>query len=236
MLHKDEKFTPLEARVLDIALVLHAEHDGGNNSTFTNHVVTSSGTDTYSAVCAAILSLKGPRHGGANMKVQQMFDDIKANIYDWENESEIYEYLMAVLDKQRFDGSGLIYGLGHAVYTVSDPREVILKKCAKELSEEKGLQEEFELYDRVERIGLECIAKKRNLLKPLCANVDFYNGFIYTMLGIPRELFTPIFAIARISGWSAHRLEELVNKGKIICPAYKFVGIHKDYQPIENRI
>lgn len=236
MLHKDGKFTPLEARVLDIALVLHAEHGGGNNSTFTNHVVTSSGTDTYSAVCAAISSLKGPRHGGANMKVQQMFDDIKANIYDWENESEIYEYLMAVLDKQRFDGSGLIYGLGHAVYTVSDPREVILKKFAKELSEEKGLQEEFELYDRVERIGLECIAKKRNLLKPVCANVDFYSGFIYTMLGIPRELFTPIFAIARISGWSAHRLEELVNKGKIIRPAYKFVGIHKDYQPIENRI
>lgn len=143
---------------------------------------------------------------------------------------------MGILDKERFDGSGLIYGLGHAVYTVSDPREVILKKFAKELSEEKGLQKEFELYDRVERIGLECIAKKRNLLKPVCANVDFYSGFIYTMLGIPRELFTPIFAISRISGWSAHRLEELVNKGKIIRPAYKFVGIHKDYQPIENRI
>lgn len=165
-----------------------------------------------------------------------MFDDIKSNISNWENESEIRYYLMGILDKQRFDGSGLIYGLGHAVYTVSDPREVILKKFAKELSEKKGLQEEFELYDRVERIGLECIAKKRNLLKPVCANVDFYSGFIYTMLGIPRELFTPIFAIARISGWSAHRLEELVNKGKIIRPAYKFVGVHKDYQPIENRI
>ncbi|MCM1133835.1 MAG: citrate synthase, partial [Ruminococcus flavefaciens] len=157
------------------------------------------------------------------------------NISDWENESEIRDYLMGILDKKRFDASGLIYGLGHAVYTVSDPREVILKKFAKELSEEKGLQNEFELYDRVERIGLECIAEKRNLLKPVCANVDFYSGFIYTMLGIPRELFTPIFAIARISGWSAHRLEELVNKGKIIRPAYKFVGIHKEYQSIENR-
>lgn len=236
MLHKDGKFTPLEAKVLDNALVLHAEHGGGNNSTFTNHVVTSSGTDTYSAVCAAISSLKGPRHGGANMKVQQMFDDIKANITNWEDENEIRNYLTEILDKKRFDDSGLIYGLGHAVYTVSDPREVILKQYAKKLSEEKGLQKEFELYDRVEKIGLECIAKKRNLLKPVCANVDFYSGFIYTMLGIPRELFTPIFAVARISGWSAHRLEELVNKGKIIRPAYKFVGVHKNYQAIENRI
>ena len=235
MLRPSGEFTSLEAAVLDIALVLHAEHGGGNNSTFTDHVVTSSGTDTYSAICAAISSLKGPRHGGANLKVQQMFDDLKANVKDWEDEEEIRAYLLGVLNKERFDRSGLIYGLGHAVYTVSDPREIILKEFAEKLSDEKGLQKEFALYDRVEKIGLACIRRKRRLFKPICANVDFYSGFVYTMLGIPRELFTPIFAIARISGWSAHRLEELVNKGKIIRPAYRFVGVHKEYREMEER-
>lgn len=236
MLRPSGEFTSLEAAVLDIALVLHAEHGGGNNSTFTDHVVTSSGTDTYSAICAAISSLKGPRHGGANLKVQQMFDDLKANVKDWEDEGEIQAYLLGVLNKELFDKAGLIYGLGHAVYTVSDPREIILKEFAKKLSDEKGLQKEFALYDRVEKIGLACIRRKRRLFKLICANVDFYSGFVYTMLGIPRELFTPIFAIARISGWSAHRLEELVNKGKIIRPAYRFVGVHKEYREAEERV
>ncbi|MGN0665346.1 MAG: citrate/2-methylcitrate synthase [Huintestinicola sp.] len=235
MLRKDGSFTELEARVLDTALVLHAEHGGGNNSTFTDHVVTSSGTDTYSAIAASISSLKGPRHGGANLKVLEMFDDLKNNISDWENEDKIREYLFGVLNKEKFDGLGLIYGLGHAVYTVSDPREVILKEYAAKLSIEKGCHKEFELYDRVERIGKECISQKRKLFKPVCANVDFYSGFLYSMLGIPRELFTPIFAISRISGWSAHRLEELVNKGKIIRPAYRFVGVHKEYACINSR-
>lgn len=235
MLRPDKKFTELEAKVLDIALVLHAEHGGGNNSTFTNHVVTSSGTDTYSAVCAAISSLKGFRHGGANLKVQQMFDDLKENVRDWEDEEEIQGYLTRLLDREAFDRSGLIYGIGHAVYTESDPREVVLKKFACRLSEEKGLQKEFALYDTVERLAKESIAKRRRLNKPICANVDFYSGFVYTMLGIPRELFTPIFAVARISGWSAHRLEELVNKGKIIRPAYKFVGVHKEYREPDKR-
>lgn len=235
MLRSDGQFTELEARVLDTALVLHAEHGGGNNSTFTDHVVTSSGTDTYSAIAASISSLKGPRHGGANLKVLEMFDDLKNNVSEWEDENELRSYLMGILNKERFDGSGLIYGLGHAVYTLSDPREVILKKFAEKLSDEKGCRKEFELYDRVERLGKECIAQKRKLFKPVCANVDFYSGFVYSMLGIPRELFTPIFAVSRISGWSAHRLEELVNKGKIIRPAYRFVGIHKEYADIENR-
>ena len=235
MLRPDGKFTELEAKVLDIALVLHAEHGGGNNSTFTNHVVTSSGTDTYSAVAASIASLKGPRHGGANLKVQQMFDDIKAHVTDLKNEDELRAYLRKILNKETFDGAGLIYGMGHAVYTESDPREVVLKEYAEKLSIEKGLHEEFEFYDRVERLAKEVIAEHRRLFKPLCANVDFYSGFVYTMLGIPEELFTPIFAISRISGWSAHRLEELVNKGKIIRPAYKFVGVHKKFYDIEER-
>lgn len=235
MLRPDGKFTELEAKVLDVALVLHAEHGGGNNSTFTNHVVTSSGTDTYSATAASIASLKGPRHGGANMKVQQMFEDLKKNCPDYEDETVLVRYLEDLLDKKAFDRAGLIYGMGHAVYTESDPREVILKRYAKRLSEEKGLQREFELYDRVERLAGEIIARKRRLFKPICANVDFYSGFVYSMLGIPTELFTPIFAIARISGWSAHRLEEVVNNGKIIRPAYKFVGIHKDYCELDDR-
>ena len=235
MLREDGNFTELEARVLDVALVLHADHGGGNNSTFTNHVVTSSGTDTYSAVAASMSSLKGPRHGGANLKVMQMFDDIKANCVDCRDDEMITEYLHHILEKEAFDETGLIYGMGHAVYTLSDPREIILKKFAKMLSEEKGEQEEFEFYDKVERISGMLIARKRHLFKPICANVDFYSGFVYTMLGIPRELYTPIFAISRISGWSAHRLEELVNNGKIIRPAYRYVGHHRPYQPLNER-
>lgn len=235
MLRPNGKFTELEARVLDVALVLHAEHGGGNNSTFTNHVVSSSGTDTYSATAASIASLKGPRHGGANLKVQQMFEDLKKNCPDYEDEAAIMRYLEALLDRKAFDRAGLVYGMGHAVYTESDPREVILKRCARELSEEKGLQREYGLYERVERLAKEAIAQRRRLFKPICANVDFYSGFVYTMLDIPVELFTPIFAISRISGWSAHRLEEVVNSGKIIRPAYKFVGKHKAYRELEGR-
>ena len=235
MLREDGQFTPLEAKVLDTCLIIHAEHGGGNNSTFTNHVVTSSGTDTYSAIAASIGSLKGPRHGGANLKVQNMFDDIKAHINDWTNEEEVSAYLDKILNKQAFDRTGLIYGMGHAVYTLSDPREVILKKYAKELAEEKGLMEEFALYDMVERLAGQQIMEHRKLFKNVCANVDFYSGFVYSMLGIPQELFTPLFAIARMSGWSAHRLEELVNAGKIIRPAYKYVGKHLEFTEMEER-
>ncbi len=235
MLRSDGRFTELEAKVLDVALILHAEHGGGNNSTFTTHVVTSSGTDTYSAIAAGIASLKGPRHGGANLKVQKMMDDIQANVKDWSDENEVRTYLIRILDKEEFDQAGLIYGMGHAVYTDSDPRAVVLKGYAKRLSEEKGLQKEFALYELVEKIAGTVIAEKRKLFKPVCANVDFYSGFVYKMLGIPEELYTPIFAIARIAGWSAHRLEELVNKGKIIRPAYKYVGVHRDYIDMEKR-
>lgn len=235
MLRVDGTFTPLEARVLDCALVLHAEHGGGNNSTFTNHVVTSSGTDTYSAVAASLASLKGPRHGGANLKVQQMIDDIKGHLQNWEDEAEITAYLQKILKKEAFDCSGLIYGMGHAVYTLSDPREVILKSYAQKLSVEKGLEREFALLDRIERISIDLLTGQRKIFKPICANVDFYSGFVYTMLGIPQELFTPLFAIARISGWSAHRLEELVNQGKIIRPAYKYVGHHVPYKELSER-
>lgn len=235
MLRPNGQFTELEAKVLDVCLVLHAEHGGGNNSTFTNHVVTSSGTDTYSATAASIASLKGPRHGGANLKVLEMFDDIKANVTNWEDTEALTAYLEKILNGEVFDHSGLIYGMGHAVYTDSDPREVILKKYAISLSEETGMTKEFNLYCSVEEIAARLIAKKRRLYKPVCANVDFYSGFVYTMLGIPRELFTPIFAISRMSGWSAHRLEELVNHGKIIRPAYKYVGHHHRYIDVEDR-
>ncbi len=235
MLRYDGKYTPLEAKVLDTALVLHAEHGGGNNSTFTTHVVTTTGTDSYSAIAASIGSLKGPKHGGANMKVQLMFKDIKAHIKDWDDEEEIRKYIVKILNKEAFDGAGLVYGMGHAVYTLSDPREVILKDCARQLAIEKGVDKEFKLYETVERIASEQIAIKRRLFKPVCANVDFYSGFVYKMLEIPEELFTPIFAIARISGWCAHRLEELVNNGKIIRPAYKFVGVHKQYMELSKR-
>lgn len=235
LIRTDGKYTELEAKVLDVCLVIHAEHGGGNNSTFTTHVLSSTGTDTYSAVAASLGSLKGPRHGGANLKVQQMFNDIKSHIKDWENEDEISEYLQALLDKKGFDKSGLIYGMGHAVYSESDPRAVILKEYAGKLSEEKGLQEEFALYDRVENIASKLIAQHRKTFKTVSANVDFYSGFVYTMLKLPIEIFTPIFAISRIAGWSAHRIEELVNNGKIIRPAYKFVGRHRDYIPLEER-
>lgn len=235
MLRQNGEYTELEAKVLDIALILHAEHGGGNNSTFTTHVVSSSGTDTYSSVAASIGSLKGPRHGGANLKVQNMFADIKANVQDWTNEEEITEYLKKILNKQAFDRTGLIYGMGHAVYTLSDPREVILKSFAKQLAEEKGRMDEFALYERVERIAGKVIMEQRKLFKNVCANVDFYSGFVYNMLGIPDELFTPIFAISRMSGWSAHRLEELMNTSKIIRPAYKYVGHHTDFQPFDER-
>lgn len=235
MLRPDGSYTELEAKVLDIALVLHAEHGGGNNSTFTTHVVTSSGTDTYSSVAASIGSLKGPRHGGANLKVEKMFADIKSHVQNWEDEEEVAEYLKKILRKEAFDGSGLIYGMGHAVYTLSDPREVLLKEYARELAEEKGRQKEFALYELVERLGGRLVMEQRQLFKNVCANVDFYSGFVYSMLGIPEELFTPMFAIARIPGWSAHRLEELINASKIIRPAYKYVGHHADFVPLDQR-
>ena len=235
MLRPFGEYTELEAKVLDIALILHAEHGGGNNSTFTTHVVTSSGTDTYSSVAASIGSLKGPRHGGANLKVQNMFKDIKKHVKDWTNEGEIADYLNKILNKEAFDHSGLIYGMGHAVYTLSDPREVILKDFARRLAVEKGMTEEFDLYETVENIAGKLIMEHRKVFKNVCANVDFYSGFVYTMLGIPEELFTPIFAIARIPGWCAHRLEELINANKIIRPAYMYVGEHVDYTGMDNR-
>ena len=235
LLRPDSKYTKLEAKLLDMALVLHAEHGGGNNSTFTTHVVSSSGTDTYSAIAAALCSLKGPKHGGANIKVVQMFDDLKANVKDWSNEEEIREYLLKLLNKEAFDKAGLIYGMGHAVYTLSDPREVILKRFAQALAEEKGMIDEFKLYDKVEGIAGKLVMEHRKLFKNVCANVDFYSGFVYSMLGIPEELFTPIFAIARMPGWSAHRLEELISANKIIRPAYKYVGHHADFVPFDER-
>ena len=235
LLRKDGQYTELEAKVLDVALVLHAEHGGGNNSTFTTHVVSSTGTDTYSAIAASLGSLKGPKHGGANLKVQEMFADIKQHVTNWRDETQIQSYLERILRKEVFDHAGLIYGMGHAVYTESDPRAVILKEYARRLSEEKGTEEEFGLYERVERIAGECLMSGRRLLKPVCANVDFYSGFVYSMLDLPDELFTPIFAISRISGWCAHRIEELVNAGKIIRPAYKYVGHHVPYVDLDER-
>lgn len=236
MIRQDGKYTELEAKVLDIALILHAEHGGGNNSTFTTHVVTSSGTDTYSSISASIGSLKGPRHGGANLKVQNMFRNIKENVSDISDEKELTDYLIKILDKEVFDHSGLIYGMGHAVYTLSDPREVILKEYARKLSEEKGKLDEFLFYERVEKLSAKLIMEKHTVHKNVCANVDFYSGMVYTMLGIPEELFTPIFAIARIPGWCAHRLEELLNGNKIIRPAYMYVGHHVDeYNKLEDR-
>jgi citrate synthase len=235
MLHKNGKYTELEAKVLDVALVLHADHGGGNNSTFTTHVVSSSGTDTYSAISASLGSLKGFKHGGANLKVQDMFEDIKAHVSDWKDEGAIKDYLVKILKKETFDRAGLIYGIGHAVYSLSDPRAVILKEFGKRLSVEQNCEEEFAFYERVENIAKDLVMESRQLNKPMCANVDFYSGFVYTMLGLPKELFTPIFAISRISGWSAHRIEELVNAGKIIRPAYKYVGHHKEYVSREDR-
>ncbi len=235
MLRQDSSFTPLEAKILDLALVLHAEHGGGNNSTFTTHVVTSSGTDTYSTIAASLGSLKGPRHGGANIKVVKMFEDMKENVKNWEDEEEVRQYLADLLNKKAFDKAGLIYGMGHAVYSISDPRAKIFKAFVERLSEEKGMTKEFGLYSMVERLAPEVIAQERKIYKGVSANVDFYSGFVYNMLGLPTELFTPIFAVARIAGWSAHRLEEIINDGKIIRPGYKSVSKHKPYMPLDDR-
>ena len=234
-LRPNGKFTPFEAKILDLALVLHAEHGGGNNSTFTNHVVTSSGTDTYSAIAASIASLKGPKHGGANLKVCRMFEDMKEKISDWSDEDAIRAYLERLLRKEEFDRCGLIYGIGHAVYSISDPRAEVFKAFVQRLSIEKGKEDEFNLYSTVERIAPEVIAKERKMYKGVSANVDFYSGFVYNMLELPQELFTPIFAVSRIAGWSAHRLEELINGGKIIRPAYKSIANHREYVNIEDR-
>ncbi len=235
LLRPDGEYTQLEARILDLALVLQAEHGGGNNSTFTTHVVTSSGTDTYSVIASSLGSLKGPRHGGANIKVVEMFDHLKENIGDWTDEDEIREYLKRMLEGEVFDHTGLIYGMGHAVYSLSDPRADIFKRFVKELSEAKGYSKEYALYEKIEKIGPEVICEKRKIYKGVSANVDFYSGFVYRMLGLPEELFTPIFAIARIAGWSAHRIEELANAGKIIRPAYKAIAEHRDYTPMRSR-
>ncbi len=234
LLRKDGKFTSLEAKILDLSLVLHAEHGGGNNSTFTTHVVTSSGTDTYSSVAAALGSLKGPRHGGANIKVVRMFDDMKSKI-DVSDKNAIKEYLIRLLDKKEFDNAGLIYGMGHAVYSLSDPRSEVLMECAKELSIEKGCVEEYQLYETVAQLAPELIATKRKMYKGVSANVDFYSGLIYKMLDLPYELYTPIFAISRIAGWSAHRIEEIQNAGKIIRPAYINVKQEIPYKPLKLR-
>ena len=235
MLRPDSKYTKLEATLLDLALVLHAEHGGGNNSTFVTHVVTSSGSDTYSVMAAALGSLKGPRHGGANIKVVQMFEDIKENIKDWTDDKEVEEYLMRILNKEAFDNSGLIYGIGHAVYSISDPRAVIFKEHVEKLAKEKGFENEYNLYAKVEKLAPEVVGKVRKIYKGVSANVDFYSAFVYRMLDIPPELFTPIFAMSRISGWSAHRIEEIVNAGKIIRPAYKNVIKKKAYVDINER-
>ena len=235
LLRPDGQYTPLEARILDLCLVLHAEHGGGNNSTFTTHVVTSSGTDTYSCMAAALASLKGPRHGGANIKVVRMFEDMEANLTDWEDEDAIKDYLAGLLTGERFDKSGLIYGMGHAVYSVSDPRAQILRSFVERLSDEKGLHKEYALYAAVERLAPQVIAEKRRIYKGVSANVDFYSGFVYRMLGLPTELFTPLFAMGRVAGWSAHRMEELINMGKIIRPAYMAVQPRREYVPLENR-
>ncbi len=235
LLRPDSSYTPLEARLLDLCLVLHAEHGGGNNSTFTTHVVTSSGTDTYSAMAAALASLKGPRHGGANIKVIQMMADLEEKVHDWEDEDEVRAYLNGLLNKEQFDKKGLIYGMGHAVYSLSDPRAVVLKQFASKLSTEKGMEKEYQLYERVERLAAECICGERTIFKGVCANVDLYSGFVYRMLDLPVELYTPIFAVARVAGWSAHRMEELINMGKIIRPAYKAVCPRREYRGLDER-
>jgi len=235
MLREDRKYTKLEAKILDMALVLHMDHGGGNNSTFTTHVVTSSGTDTYSTMAAAMASLKGPKHGGANIKVTQMFDDMKEHVKDWTNEDQVRQYLNDLVDKKAFDQKGLIYGMGHAIYSISDPRADIFKKFVKQLSKEKGRMEEYALYEAVERMAPEVIAEKRKMYKGVNANVDFYSGLVYSMLGLPQSLYTPIFAAARVVGWSAHRLEELKNVDKIIRPAYKALADHREYTSISER-
>ena len=235
MLRPDSQYTKLEAKLLDMALVLHAEHGGGNNSTFTTHVVTSSGTDTYSAIAAALCSLKGPKHGGANIKVVKMFNHIKKNVTDYNDKDQIRAYLTRILDKEAFDKTGLIYGMGHAIYTISDPRARVFKGFVKSLSEEKGRQAEYQLYCNVEEIAAQLIMERRKTDKKISANVDFYSGFVYSMLDLPTKLFTPLFAIARVSGWSAHRIEELVNPSKIIRPAYRNVHDRVEYVHMDDR-
>ncbi|HEY8911577.1 MAG TPA: citrate/2-methylcitrate synthase [Desulfosporosinus sp.] len=235
MLRPDSKFTKLEAKLLDLALVLHAEHGGGNNSSFVTHVVTSTGTDTYAVMAAALGALKGPRHGGANIKVVQMLEEMKRNLKDWNDSEEIKTFLAKILKKEAFDKSGLIYGIGHAVYSISDPRAVIFKGYVEQLASEKGLEDEFNLYAKVEELAPEMIRKGNKMHKIVSANVDFYSGFVYRMLDIPLEMFTPIFAISRIAGWSAHRIEEIVNAGKIIRPAYKSVAGRRDYTGLDER-
>ncbi len=235
MMRPDGKYSQLEARLLDLCLVLHAEHGGGNNSAFTVHVVSSSGTDTYATIAAALGSLKGPKHGGANIKVMEMFADLQEHCPDWKDEDALRNYLEQILRGEAFDHSGLIYGMGHAIYSISDPRAVILKSFVEQLSAEKGCHEEYQLYTTVERLAKEVITQNRMIYKGVCANVDFYSGFVYRMLGLPTELFTPIFAIARIAGWSAHRIEELINCKKIIRPAYLPVGEMQTYVALEER-
>jgi len=235
MLRPDGKYSKLEAMVLDLTLVLHAEHGGGNNSSFTAHVVSSSGTDTYATIAASLGSLKGPRHGGANIKVVQMFEELKAEVKDWEDDREIEDYLLRILGKDAFDRSGLIYGMGHPVYSVSDPRTLILRQYAEALAQEKGLEKEYRLHEKVERLAPEAIAKSRKMYKGVSANVDFYSGFVHEMLDIPPELYTPLFAVSRIVGWCAHRIEEIANAGKIIRPAYKSVSPRREYLSLKNR-
>lgn len=235
MLREDRQYTELEAKILDMALVLHMDHGGGNNSTFTTHVVTSSGTDTYSTIAAAMASLKGPKHGGANIKVTQMFKDMMTEVKDWTDDEEVEEYLLGLLNKEKFDKKGLIYGMGHAIYSVSDPRAEIFKSFVKKLAVEKHCEKEYALYEKVENMAPEIIARKRKMYKGVNANVDFYSGLVYSMLGIPEKLYTPIFATARIVGWSAHRLEELKNVDKIIRPAYKPLAPYRDYVEIHDR-
>ena len=235
LLRPDKRYTELEARVLDIALVLHMEHGGGNNSTFTTRVVTSSGSDTYSVIAAALCSLKGPKHGGANIKVVEMMRDIEANVFDWTDEEAVRAYLKKILNREAFDRKGLIYGMGHAVYSLSDPRAQVFKGFVEQLAAAKGRQKDFALYSMIERIAPEVISEKARIYKGVSANVDFYSGFVYSMLEIPLEMYTPIFAIARIAGWSAHRIEELINMDKIIRPAYKSVMQEKEYVPMEER-
>ncbi len=235
LLRPDSKYSELEARILDLALVLHAEHGGGNNSTFTTHVVTSSGTDTYSSMAASLGSLKGPKHGGANIKVTKMFEEMKEAVSDWDDEDEIKDYLKKLLHKEAFDKAGLIYGMGHAVYSISDPRAKVFKGFVEKLSVEKGYDKEYRLYANVEKLAPIVIAEERKIYKGVSANVDFYSGFVYEMLGLPTELYTPLFAIARMAGWSAHRIEELINQGKIIRPAYKAVKKNQKYIPINER-
>lgn len=235
MLRPDKSYTALEAEVLDVALVLHMEHGGGNNSTFTTRVVTSSGSDTYSVMAAALASLKGPKHGGANLKVMEMMQNIRENVSDIQDEDEVRAYLEKLVDGQAFDRKGLIYGMGHAVYSISDPRAVAFRSFVGMLAAEKHVDEEMALYTMIERMAPEIIARKRRIYKGVSANVDFYSGFVYSMLDIPRELFTPIFAMARIVGWSAHRIDELINMDKIIRPAYKSVCTTQTYVPMEKR-